>query len=242
MPLAITFDYWNTLYAGVSDPTRLARRRRAMGRLLADLGAAVADAELEALYAESGREAERWWRDEQRGYTTADRVRWILARVGIERPEGCEHVARACAVVDEVLLELPPALLPGAADTVRALAARHPLGIVSDTGFASGRAQDRLLARDGILEAFGARVYSMDVGHAKPRPEPFAAAVRALGVPAARVIHIGDDERTDVGGALAAGMRAIRVDFVARRGASDAEFVARSYEELMEYLEGIEEG
>ena len=105
-----------------------------------------------------------------------------------------------------------------------------------DTGFASGRAQDRLLAKDQLLSLFKATVYSMDVGHAKPRPEPFAAALRALGTAPAETLHVGDNERTDVRGALAAGLRAVRVDFVRQSGPSEAEFVARSFEELTSYL------
>ncbi|HEU4565637.1 MAG TPA: HAD family hydrolase [Gemmatimonadaceae bacterium] len=232
----ISFDYWDTLYAGAALPERVARRRAALRRMLDALGAAVPDETLAALYEASGEEAERWWREEHRGYTTEERIRWILARLGIERPAGCEHVRLVCAAVDDVLVELPPPLLPGAGDMVRALAVRHELAIISDTGFASGRAQDRLLERDGLLHHFRARVYSMDIGHAKPRPEPFAAAARALGVPPERVIHVGDNERTDVRGALDAGMRAIRLDIVHRRGASAAELVARSYDELLEYL------
>ena len=50
------------------------------------------------------------------------------------------------------------------------------------------------------------------------------------------ILHIGDNERTDVRGALAAGFRAIRLDVVRDNGPSEAEFVARSFEELSQYL------
>jgi putative hydrolase of the HAD superfamily len=76
----------------------------------------------------------------------------------------------------------------------------------------------------------------MDVGHAKPRPEIFAAAVETLGVAPNEILHIGDNERTDVRGALAAGFRAVRLDVVRHGGPSEAEFVARSFEQLSEYL------
>jgi putative hydrolase of the HAD superfamily len=78
----------------------------------------------------------------------------------------------------------------------------------------------------------------MDVGHAKPRPEIFAAAVETLDIPPGEILHIGDNERTDVRGALAAGFRAVRLDVVRAGGPSEAEFVARSYEELTNYLTG----
>jgi putative hydrolase of the HAD superfamily len=147
-------------------------------------------------------------------------------------------VAQACQAVDEALLRHPPTLVPGAAETVRALAGRFPLAIISDTGFASGLAQDVLLERDGLLEFFPVRIYSMDIGHAKPRREPFEAAVRALGVDPGEAMHVGDIERTDVRGALGAGLRAVRCDVVPRRrGSSAAELVIREYGEFEEYLE-----
>jgi len=234
---AVTLDYWDTLYPSANLPERLAHRRRAIATLLAAYGLELPDERVVQLYKETAREADRWWREEQRGYTTAERLRWLLGRAGATPREPCEHVDAACGAVDEALLRYPPPLLPGAADAVRALAERFRLAIISDTGFGSGRAQDALLERDGLLRYFSATVYSMDVGHAKPRPEPFRAAVAALRAAApSRVIHVGDNERTDVGGALAAGMRAIRLDVVWHNGASAGEFVARSFEELVNYV------
>lgn len=204
--------------------------------MLRHLGAEVPADEFMRLYRASAAEADRWWRDEHRGYTTADRIRWLLAQLSIERPEHCEHIARAVREIDETLTAVPPPLIPGAADAIRALASRFRLAIISDTGFASGRAQDRVLAQDGLLEHFSATVYSVDVGHAKPRPEPFRHALEKLGVSAAEAIHVGDIERTDVEGAITAGMRAIRLDQVRPGGSSRAEYVAMSFEDLVEYV------
>ena len=204
--------------------------------MLHRLGAEVPVEVFTRLYKASAAEADRWWRDEHRGYTTADRIRWLLAQLAIERPEQCEHIARAVEEIDETLTAVPPPLLDGAAAGIRALAATFKLAIISDTGFASGRAQDKLLAQDGLLQHFSATVYSVDVGHAKPRPEPFRRALELLGVEPSELIHVGDIERTDVGGALAAGMRAVRLDQVRPSGSSDAEYVATSYEDLVGYL------
>jgi HAD superfamily hydrolase (TIGR01549 family) len=234
---AVTFDYWDTLYPSANLPERLAHRRRAITTLLAAYGLQLTDEEVVRLYKEAAREADRWWRDQQRGYTTAERLRWILGRAGAVPRENCEHVDTACQAVDDALLRYPPPLLPGAADAVRTLAERFRLAIISDTGFGSGRAQDALLEQDGLLRYFSATIYSMDVGHAKPRPEPFRAAVAALRAEApSRVIHVGDNERTDVGGALASGLRAIRLDIVWRNGPTAGEFVATSFGELLEYI------
>src|SRR5215218_3311239 len=217
---ALTFDYWDTLYDGRALPEEQLRR----------------------LYEESGREAERWWSEEQRGYTTKDRLRWILERAAVTPREGCEHVATAADAVDNALLMLPPAMLAGAWQMLRTLRRHFVLAVISDTGFASGRAQDRLLEKDGARGFFAATIYSMDVGHAKPRPEIFRCAIDTLGLPPHEILHVGDNERTDVRGALEAGFRAIRLDVIRGGGPSEAEFVARSYEGLTEYLLREERG
>jgi HAD superfamily hydrolase (TIGR01549 family) len=204
--------------------------------MLLKLGAEVPADEFARLYKASAAEADRWWRDEHRGYATADRIRWLLAQLAIERPEHCEHIALAVEEIDETLTLVPPPLLDGAADGIRALASRFTLGIISDTGFASGRAQDKLLAQDGLLQHFPATVYSVDVGHAKPRAEPFQRALELLDVNAGEAIHVGDIERTDVAGALSVGMRAVRLDQVRAGGSSAAEYVATNYEDLVRYL------
>ena len=233
---ALTFDYWDTLYEGGRLPERVAMRRSAVGALLGAYGRALPDEQLRALYEESDQEAQRWWSEEQRGYRTDDRLHWMLERVSVTPRAGCEHVAAAADAVDNALLMLPPAMLVGAWQMLRTLTRKFTLAIISDTGFASGRAQDRLLEKDAARGFFASTIYSMDVGHAKPRAEIFQAAVDSLGIPASEILHIGDNERTDVKGALAAGFRAIRLDVVRDGGPSEAEFVARSFEELTEYV------
>jgi FMN phosphatase YigB (HAD superfamily) len=234
---ALTFDYWDTLYEGGVRPERVALRRSAVGALLGAYGRTLPEAQLRALYDASGHEAERWWSEQHRGYSTDDRLHWILEQAALTPRTDCEHVAAAADAVDNALLMLPPAMLPGAWGMLRAFARRLPLLIISDTGFASGRAQDRLLEKDGAREFFAATIYSMDVGHAKPRPEIFAAALARLGVLPGEILHVGDNERTDVRGALAAGFRAVRLDVVRSGGPSEAEYVARSFDELTAYVE-----
>ncbi len=232
---AVTLDYWDTIYLGASVPLRVQRRREALLRMLERLGA-PAPSDFEAHYIASAQEANRWWRDEQRGYTTEDRIHWLLRRLAIERPADCVEVARAAREVDLTLTDHPPQLLDGARAALARLAERYPLAIVSDTGFASGMAQDRLLEQDDLRRYFKATVYSMDIGHAKPRPEIFHAALAALGVAPHEALHVGDIERTDVAGALGVGMRAVRLDAVRESGPTAAEFVAPSLHSLAEYL------
>ncbi len=233
---AVTLDYWDTIYAGASEPERVTRRQEALWRLVQAHGTSLTRATFIEIYIASAAEAHRWWRDEHRGYHTLDRIQWICDAVTTQTPVTRREMEQAAAAVDQTLVDLPAPLLPGAREAITRMAARFPLAIISDTGFASGRAQDALLEQDGLRAAFAATVYSMDVGHAKPRPEIFQAAVRALGVSPSDVLHVGDNERTDVGGALAHGLRAIRLDAVREHGATRAEYIARTLTALADYV------
>jgi putative hydrolase of the HAD superfamily len=236
MRTALSLDYWDTLFDGSTLPERKQRRQAALRGMLRNLECDIPDHEFSMLCRAAAAEADRWWREEHRGYTADERIRWMLTQLNVTRPAECEHVAAAVRAVDESLIEFPPSLLEGAKETVDNLAARFPLAILSDTGFASSAAQDALLAREGLHEHFSARIYSMNIGHAKPRREMFEACAAALGRAPETIIHIGDNERTDVCGALDAGFRAIRLDIVREGGPSAAELVARTFDELREYL------
>lgn len=241
MPLrAVTLDYWDTIYSARAPDEgnpRLTRRSHAMRELVASLGHELTDDEWHALYAASGREAERWWREEHRGYTAADRITWALGHLGLACEASDPRFVAVVRAVDDALLAHPPALLPGAAEGVRALrAAGLRLAIVSDTGFPSGEAQTEVLARDGLADAFDALVYSCDVGHTKPNAAMFQAALDRLGVAPDETLHVGDIERTDVAGALAMGMRAVRIDVMRDSGPSAAELVARSWAAIVAHV------
>jgi putative hydrolase of the HAD superfamily len=110
----------------------------------------------------------------------------------------------------------------GVMDGLQALAALGvPMGVVSNS---DGRLQ-ALLVRlavcyaPGGLEAeaagvpVGVVVDSTRAGVAKPDPAIFGLALEVLGVPVSgSVLHVGDSLRSDVDGALAAGLRPVHLD------------------------------
>jgi len=69
-----------------------------------------------------------------------------------------------------------------------------------------------------VLESLGIRSFfetvtiSSEVGAAKPQPEIFHAAVRAAGLPASRILMVGDSLEDDVRAAQAAGLGAVLLD------------------------------
>ena len=98
-----------------------------------------------------------------------------------------------------------------------------------------------LLEINGVLEYFDHWSFSDDVGVYKPDPAIFDHALAGLGrIDPADAAHIGDLRRTDVAGARAMGMLALRY-----RGANDdndethgpeADVVVDDHTELIELL------
>jgi FMN phosphatase YigB (HAD superfamily) len=67
------------------------------------------------------------------------------------------------------------------------------------------------LAETGLAPLVDAAVASAELGHAKPSPAIFEHALALAGAEAADAVHVGDSQREDVQGALAAGLRPVLV-------------------------------
>jgi len=96
-----------------------------------------------------------------------------------------------------------PQLMPGALVTVRALAKKFPLALVTN-GIAA--VQRRRFAASPITAYFQAVVISEEVGFAKPDPRIFAPALEKIGVEAGEVLYVGDSVTSDMAAARNAGM------------------------------------
>ena len=82
-----------------------------------------------------------------------------------------------------------------------------PLALLSNAPFSFARFAER----QDWMRHFRVRVFSGDVGVAKPDPEIFDLLVARLGVPAGDCVFF-DDRQSNVDGARAAGLRAHRWD------------------------------
>jgi putative hydrolase of the HAD superfamily len=99
-------------------------------------------------------------------------------------------------------------LAPAVRDSLTRLARRFRLGLVSNGSGATQRAKLRAL---GLESLFDPIVISEEVGVRKPDARIFGLAVAAWRVPPASVLFVGDDPVSDIDGAKAAGLRALRV-------------------------------
>ncbi|MGH8992592.1 MAG: HAD family hydrolase, partial [Acidimicrobiia bacterium] len=103
-------------------------------------------------------------------------------------------------------------LVDGVAEALESLRqAGLTLAIVCDVGFTPSSELRRHLEHHRVLGYFDAWAFSDEVGVYKPDKRIFERALEGLGSPdPSRCAHVGDRRRTDVAGAQALGMRAVR--------------------------------
>jgi putative hydrolase of the HAD superfamily len=205
---AITFDFWDTL---VSEETGAMRRMQldAWADVLADAGVEVPADVLAEAFRENWLVFEQRWVDNEGQWTPHDATDFICDHLGMESGDLREELVETFARVGE---RAPLVAAPDAAETLTALReAGIALGIVCDVGLTGSPTLRQRLDGFGLLEFFDAWAFSDETGWFKPAQEAFAPALEGLGIDdPAHAAHIGDSKRTDIAGALALGMSAIR--------------------------------
>src|SRR5918998_1400577 len=226
MKQAVTFDFWNTLMW--EEPGSLREHRLAVwAEALDAAGAAIDPTALERAHdAAHERYVESWTGGRQ--FRVEEAVPLMLSTLGDDTPpavgpalaDGFSEAGRRAAVH-------PSDGVGACLDALRRAGVR--MGIICDIGLTPSPVVRELLARHGLLEFFDGMSFSDEVGWYKPEPAIFAHALGTLGgVDPADAAHVGDRLRTDVGGALAAGMTAVRYNRTFDDevpGAPEADFV-----------------
>lgn len=228
---AVTFDFWNTI-ASVPSGAMTEARTRAITAACASNEVEVETELLLASLREIGLDWERSWAA-GRQLHPREAAETLVRSLGVEGAAR-EMVAEAfLGAGREVELEFAP----GIHHCLAGLAARElRLGIVCDVGFSGGELLRELLDAEDLLGHFDGWAFSDEVGHYKPAPQIFAAALDALGAKPDAAIHIGDLRRTDVAGAAALGMKTVRYRGLNDEGDADpgpeADLVLDSHDEL----------
>ena len=120
-------------------------------------------------------------------------------------------------------------ILPGTRDALERLRQQFAIAVISN---ADGKI-DAVLQRCGIVDCFASITDSGKVGHEKPHPAIFEAALREMKADPAQSLYVGDVYSVDYVGATNAGMQAVLFD------------VAGAYRDLefprVESLAGLEQ-
>ena len=205
---AVTFDFWGTLFEwnGWAAGVRREAVRAFVGRRRPELSAELVD----AAFAGAVATQDAAWR-QSRHFGPAAIIEHFLAELAVEAP--ADERADLQRLIEDPVPERVLAPISGVEAALGRLRERGlRLGIVCDSGMMVGRVLRGQLERTGLARHFeaGALAFSDEVGVTKPRPEIFRRALAGLGAEPAQAAHIGDLRFTDMAGARALGMRAVR--------------------------------
>ena len=213
----VTFDLYDTLIE-LNPPRweRLAAAGRRVGIAADPVALRVADRVAEDYYtAENGARPIRDRSPAEREVFRLEHMTRWLAAAGLPHDPDTARRARAAYISefeeapDEIHYRVFPDVLPA---LTRLRAAGIKTAVISN-------ADDDVTAlctRLAFAHAMDLIVTSALVGYEKPDPRTFRAALDPLGVAPADGLHVGDQPRSDVAGALGVGMRAVLLDRYAR--------------------------
>jgi HAD superfamily hydrolase (TIGR01509 family) len=169
-------------------------------------------------------DSEQTWDEARRSFATAHGGTWQEAAtrtmMGMSAPEWSQYlhddlgVGDPPAAISEGVAALVLAayrerlpLLPHAAETVRALAGRWPLGLASSS---NRPVIDAFLDGSGLRGCFEAVVSSEEVPHGKPAPDVYLAAAAGLRVRPSDCVAV-EDSTNGIRSAHAAGALVVAI-------------------------------
>lgn len=236
----LSLDCWDTVLSSSTEKEHAPLRQAAVKKWLARRGIQIDENTFEQMWQECNAGFWKTWEVEHRTISTPERIDVFLKRAGVEHSN--EDVEEITAHVEAASLSPVPDLTPGFKAIIHSLPRSIKFALISDTGWSSGVTIRKLLDAHGLLDRFACLVFSDEMGCAKPKTEMFKKVIHTLQVPAEEILHIGDIERTDVEGALAAGMKtALYTGEVDRRNGTDsrADFVLNHWSGLEDILEEL---
>jgi FMN phosphatase YigB (HAD superfamily) len=203
---AVTFDFWQTIAREPDKPILHPRRVELWAGILGDRHPSE---RIDEVLRRIGRHREGLWRKGEVLHA-ADAAALAAAELDPDIDEDTTRALVDAFVGSGAGVEL---VLTDAVDValreLDELGLR--LGIICDVGFTSGEQLRDVLDRAGLLGRFDGWAFSDEVGAFKPDRVMFEHALLEIGgVAPERAAHIGDLRRTDIAGARAMGMTAIR--------------------------------
>ncbi len=150
----------------------------------------------------------RWHERAQRdmmGMSSPEWSRYMHDEIGLSESPA-EINAEVVRRMQERYREHLP-LLPGAAEAVRRIAARWPLGLASSS---NRELIDLALELAGLTALFRATVSSEEVPRGKPAPDVYLEAARRLGIEPSHTAAV-EDSHNGIRSAKAAGMHVVAI-------------------------------
>ncbi len=210
---AIGFDLWETLITDTPDLSMQQERLRLtrMESILRARGHGAEAATIERAYRSLWHQCQQLYWSEDRDVPCRRQIEHFLEGLELDprsfSEELLDELEQAYA---NAAVEIPPAVVPGAADILPALRERGlSIGLISNTGRTPGYALRQILERLGLAGYIDVMVFSNEHGVCKPQQSIFEELRRGLDVAFEEMMFVGDNLHVDVFGAQRVGMRGV---------------------------------
>ena len=203
----VTFDFWNTLFLDQDEGVRQEKRKLFALNILRKYHSAIEAEHFDRAFKVADSVFNRQW-DDRKATTMTLHVNETLNALEAKLP--ADDLSDIIQYFETILLQHPPKAIPNALEAIHYAATRAKVGIISDTGYSPGTTLKQILVNHGVGECIHSFSFSNETGLLKPNAECFWTILRHLNVKPEEAVHVGDLENTDIAGAKAIGMKAIK--------------------------------
>jgi HAD superfamily hydrolase (TIGR01549 family) len=238
MSFSVSFDFWNTLFANGAEEKRQELRIKFFRTFIPAGNDPGSDA-VKAAFVAATEYFLHHWRTNLRTPTASERIIFIAKQLSINLNK--QNVREIADYFGSLIFEIPPHPIADVHSTIAHLASKYSLGIISDTGYISGKYIRQFLKNEGMFAYFQSFVFSDEQMHSKPHPAVFQITCNNLGNRCSKLIHIGDLEETDIQGAKNAGCISIKYTgtYPNIAGETRADYQIRNYDGLPQLIDSI---
>jgi FMN phosphatase YigB (HAD superfamily) len=192
--LGISFDFWNTLYGNGDESKRHKSRVEYFYKIISNYIKIDLNSIEKAFRASTEFFIDEW----QNNYRTPDageRIQYMSKLLSVKL--SVADIDRTVDNFGKLIFTVPPQQNPQNLTIVRQLAETYPIGLISDTGYISGKYIRQFLTEERMISCFSSLVFSDEQKHCKPHSSVFKMTCKKLKINCSQLIHIGDLEKTD---------------------------------------------
>jgi putative hydrolase of the HAD superfamily len=240
---AVSFDFWTTLYDETEENWKKSTEKRIdiLKKLSDKYDIKIIKNELVNIFKQEQEAFYNIWKYQHRTLTTEERINFTLDKLNLSLENG--ESQKLIDKYSRIIFDYPPLLAPNIKNLLEYLNNEgFIVGIISDTGYASGKILKELMEMDGILKYFKAFSFSDETGVAKPHIKAYSRIMKDFKIDNPKhILHIGDLERTDISGAINAGMFSCRYIGLTKnldydKFSTKADFYIDDWDDLRKYI------
>ena len=238
MNFGISFDFWNTLFGNGDEPERHSKRVEFFHDIISTYIKTDIDT-IEKAFRASTEFFVHEWQNNYRTPTASERILFMsdILSVNLKKTD----LYKTVDFFGKLIFTIPPVANLNNLNIVRQLAEKYPLGLISDTGYISGKYIRQFLKEQKMISPFASLVFSDEHPHCKPHTSLFKLTCDNLKISCSRLIHIGDLEKTDVKGAYDSGGIGIKYTGWNNNDVDEslANYIVDDYHQLSETIKHI---